>query len=85
MTVLLFIVCLSRAEAADQRKKYKFQNLPKLLHSTDSSTDFVAFTDFNKDYEKTAHQASIEYLDTHPQLVSVHKSHIPVGIATPIL
>lgn len=69
VAALMFATGLSRADAVDQRKRNKYQHLPKLLRLAERPTTFVALTEFEDDDEKSAHTAGIEYLNNHPQLV----------------
>ena len=72
----VFIVILACATvAADDNtlkkecRETNYHDLTVLLGPPDPSEDFVALTDFEANYEKSAHMASIEYLNAHPELV----------------
>lgn len=73
MSVLLLVPNLTGAESADLSKDFlkyfKYQKLFRSLDTSERSTEFIAFTDFETDHEKTDHSASLEYLTSRPDLI----------------
>ncbi len=71
--VFLFLPNLPGAESADLSqnplKDFKYEQLFKSLNISEPSTDFVAFSDFEKDTDKADHNASLEYLTSRPDLI----------------
>ncbi|WP_319407819.1 hypothetical protein [uncultured Desulfosarcina sp.] len=65
----MLIACVAVAAGTDDCGDLKYRDLAGLLGSSVPATEFVALTDFKDDYEKVAHQASIDYLNANPQLV----------------
>lgn len=70
MVALLLMLSPAKAETVTgQRKNATLRNLPKLLRTSERVAEFEAFTSFTEEYERTAHLASIEYLNSHPELI----------------
>ncbi|HSO20771.1 MAG TPA: hypothetical protein VLT88_15010 [Desulfosarcina sp.] len=70
ITMMVFAAtALPAAAEADQCADDKYRGLAEMLRSSADATEFVALTDFAQEYEGTVHRASIEYLNTHPELV----------------
>lgn len=71
--VLLGLFILPGVKAAelsnDVSIDFKYQNLFRCLDSSERSTDFIAFTDFEVDNDKENHIASLEYLTSNPKLI----------------
>jgi hypothetical protein len=70
----ILLLLLSRgtvsADVPDiQTNNSKYQNLFKSLSASGRSTDFIAYTEFETNYNKADHSASLEYLKSQPNLI----------------
>lgn len=73
MTVVLFLLHPAGVKSADPSKDlsnpFKYQSLLASLDASGRSTDFIAFTDFEANFENADHSASLEYLTSRPDLL----------------
>lgn len=75
IVVSLFIaivtsLCIVNPSVGTRSVEYNnYPQLVELLGPYSNPAEFIAFTDFEKKYEKTVHKASLEYFNTHPDLV----------------
>lgn len=63
----LFIINSTAGAQSGEHKNYP--RLVQLLHPSPSPAEFIAFTDYEKKYEKTVHQLSLEYFNANPDLI----------------
>jgi hypothetical protein len=67
--LLLLAGVVSANVSANQAKDFKYRNLFKSLGAFERSTDFIAYTAFEVDHDKAEHRDSLEYLNSHPELI----------------
>ena len=67
--MLLLAGVASANTSENQAKNLKYRNLFKSLGASGSTTDFIAYTAFEADQDKADHRDSLEYLNSHPELI----------------
>jgi hypothetical protein len=67
--LLLLAGVVSANVSENQVNNFKYRNLFKSLGASERSTDFIAYTAFEVDHDKAEHRDSLEYLNSHPELI----------------